>query len=286
LVALVAGAIVGARAALAGERAWLVGGTVRDRLLGSATPDPAPPVTSRVAGPATEDAAAAPATALRSEPWWQDVTSLDGTATTTSSPFEIGRDAIQWRVRWSCPTGHLMVRVPDQARPVVDADCGKGGTGYATRTGPLRLDVTAIGAWHLDVQQQIDTPLIEPSTPAMTAAGSTTVGTGSFYNIDKTGTGTVTIYHQVDGRYSLRLDDFFVSPNVDLQLRLSTLGAPHSSQEFNGAPSELVQTMDVTAGSLNYALPDGLDPTRFRSVVIWCPPVTSAYAAATLPKPR
>ncbi|MDQ6839801.1 MAG: DM13 domain-containing protein, partial [Actinomycetota bacterium] len=82
--------------------------------------------------------------------------------------------------------------------------------------------------------------------------------------------------------YSLRLDDFFVSPNIDLQVRLSTLEAPHGSEQVTGAPSQLVQTMDVTAGSLNYALPDGLDPTRYRSIVIWCPPISSAYAAATL----
>lgn len=56
----------------------------------------------------------------------------------------------------------------------------------------------------------------------MTAPGAATVATGSFYNIDRTGTGNVTIYRQADGRYSLRLDDFFVSPNSDLEIRLST----------------------------------------------------------------
>jgi hypothetical protein len=116
----------------------------------------------------------------------------------------------------------------------------------------------------------------------MTATGSTVVGTGSLYNIDKTGTGKVTIYHQADGRYSVRLEDFFVSPNVDLELRLSALDAPHSSDEFSKAAQEVAATMDVTAGSVNYTLEPGVDPTKYKSLVVWCVPVNSAYAAATL----
>jgi len=116
----------------------------------------------------------------------------------------------------------------------------------------------------------------------MTDSAAVKVASGGFYKIDKTGIGKATVYHQADGRYSIRLEDFFVTPNVDLQLRLSPLEAPHTSPEFINAHSELVATMDVSAGSLNYVVPDGIDPTKFRSIVIWCAPVNSAYAGATL----
>jgi hypothetical protein len=33
---------------------------------------------------------------------------------------------------------------------------------------------------------------------------------------------------------------------------------------------------------MNFLVPAGVDPSRYRSVVIWCPLITSAYAAATL----
>jgi len=260
--------------------------SVRDRLFGSATPEAAAPAASRDAGGPTQDTVAAAPTSLRSSPWWQDVATLEGSGTAASSTFTIGAGAIQWRVKWTCSTGRLVVRAQRQTKPVVDGACPEGAEGYSVQKGPMTVQVAAEGAWRLQIAQQVDIPLVEPPTPAMTASGAITAGAGTFYNIDKTGTGKVTIYRQADGRYSVRLDDFFVSPNVDLELRLSTLEAPHSSQEFGAAPSELVANIDVTAGSLNYAVPAGIDPTRFRSVVVWCVPIKSAYAAATLGGPR
>lgn len=271
LLALIFSAVVGSNAF-----------AVRDRLFGSATPNAAPPAAGRVAGNAAPDTRAAARTNLRSQPWWQDVATLDGSGTTASAPFTIAPGVIQWRVKWTCDSGHLLVRAPRQAKPMVDSACPGGTAGYSTQSGPMTVQVTADGPWHLQVAQQIDAPLVEPPLPAMTAPGATTVGTGSFYNVDKTGMGKVTVYRQADGNYSVRLEDFFVSLNSDLELRLSTLDAPHNSQDVADAQSELVAVMDVTAGSLNYAVPAGVDPTRFRSVVVWCRPISSAYTAATL----
>src|SRR5262249_26978733 len=142
------------------------------------------------------------------------------------------------------------------------------------------LQVTADGPWHLEVAQQIDAPLVEPPLASMTPANA--VATGSVYRIDKTGQGKLTLYRDASGRYSFRLDDFYLSPTSDLELRFSPLDAPKSSQEFQNADSTLVGIMDVTAGSFNFPVPAGVDPTKFRSVVVWCSPIDSAYAAASL----
>lgn len=136
------------------------------------------------------------------------------------------------------------------------------------------------------VEQQIDVPLDEPPLPAMSARGARTVASGAFYRIDQTGKGRVTVYRLADGRYALRLSDFYVSPNVDLELRLSPRQAPKSTPEFMRAPSAFVARLDVTAGSLNFVVPRGVDPTRYRSLVVWCPPTQNAYAAATLKPAR
>lgn len=255
--------------------------SVRDRLFGTATPDAAPPAAGRSVDGTADTVAAAP-TSLRSSPWWQDVTTLEGIGAATSQSFTIAPGAVQWRVKWTCGAGHLVVRAPKQAKPIVDGACPEGAVGYGVQTGPMTVQVTADGPWRLQVAQQVDIPLVEPPLPAMIASGARVAFSGAFYNLDKTGTGKVTIYRQADGKYSVRLEDFFVSPNTDLELRLSTLEAPRSSQEFSSAPSELVVTMDVTAGSVNYAVPAGVDPTKFKSIVVWCVPIKSAYAAATL----
>lgn len=254
---------------------------LRDYFFEPATHDLAPPALGRVTGPPA-DRPAAPSTSLRSQPWWQEVKTVEGAGTMTAPAFMIADGAIQWRVQGTCQSGQIVVRSPSQTRPVVNSLCGGELTGFGTRSGPISLQVTTDGPWKLTVSQLIDMPLIEPLTPAMTAPGSKAIASGSFYNIDKTGIGKVTVYEQADGRYSVRLDDFYVSANADLQLRFSPLEAPRTTEEYLNAKSEFVVVMDVTAGSLNYTVPSGGDPTLYKSVVIWCEPIKSAYAAASL----
>lgn len=91
----------------------------------------------------------------------------------------------------------------------------------------------------------------------------------------------MTFYRLPDGRRALRLQDFYVTPNVDLEIRLSPLRMPHSARQFRSVRSELVHRLVVTVGSMNFVLPHGVEPTRYRSVVIWCENLSSAYAAAT-----
>lgn len=253
---------------------------IRDQLFGSATPEPTVAAGSRVAG------AAAPTTPeptlLRSQPWWQAVTTLEGAGPLTTTPFTIGSDALQWRVKSTCETGRLVVTVPQRPKPLVDANCPGGPDGFSTKTGVTRLKVTAGGPWKLTVEQQVDVPLVEPPLATMTGAGAKPVLQGSFYKIDQSSTGKVIIYRQADGSHALRLDDFFVSPNSDLEIQLSKAKEPHSSKEYTDSPSALVATLDVTTGSLNFVIPDSIDPADYASVVIWCQAVNSAYGAATL----
>lgn len=270
LLAVVISAIVGSNAF-----------SIRDELFGSAVPPPAPVADSRDAFTAIDDKAA-PRTKLRSQPWWQDVETLRGTGSAGSSAFVITDAAIQWRLRPSCTAGRIVVRAPGRPEPLVDTTCAKAAVTEATGSGPMRVDVQAAGQWRIDVEQQIDAPLVEPPRAAMTAAGASKAATGRFYDVEKSGKGTVTAYRQADGRYSLRLERFFVTPTSDLELRLSTHSAPRTTKDYTRAPSKLVSFLDVTAGSLNFSVPAGVDPTQFRSVVIWCAATAQVYAAAKL----
>ena len=272
----------------------LVGGNflgLRESLWGSESPEARPAAASRdVAGqaPGGPTATTAPArdeTVLRSQPWWQGLTKLEGRGSTTATPFTVSQDALQWRAKWTCETGRLLVRVPGQARPVVDAACPGSDTGYGVRKGAVALDVTADGPWALTVDQQVDLPLNEPPLPVMSAPDTKVLFTGSLYRMDQVGTGTLNIYQTADGRRLLRLDSFFVTANVDLELRFSPLEAPRTTEQFMSTPSVWAAPLDVTTGSLNFTLPPEVDPTRYRSVVVWCPIIDSAYAAATLRVP-
>ncbi len=281
LVFLVASGLVGANAFGTRERMW-----------GSETPVARPPAASRDAGAsaaaaadptqATAPAGAPTQSVLRSEPWWQGLTTIDGTGTMTAPAFTVGSGALQWRVRWTCDTGHLTIRAPSQSRPIVDAACPGSDTGYGVRTGPIALQVTADGPWHLIVEQQVDVPLDEPPLAAMTAPGAAPVLRGSFYRVDQVGTGDVTVYHLADGTYALRLDNFFITANSDLEIQFSPLEAPHSTDQVAKAGDVTVATLDVTTGSLNFRIPPNVDPMQYKSIVAWCEVQHSAYAAATL----
>lgn len=280
LAAVVASALVGGNALGSRERLW-----------GSESPAARPAAESRVAGDAppgspTPTTVAAPGrSVLRSQPWWQGLAALEGPGSMTAPAFTVADDAVQWRANWTCETGRLVVRAPSQRRPVVEASCPATGTGYGVRKGPIALEVSADGPWTMGVDQQVDVPLVEAPLPVMTAATTRKASTGSLYRMDQVGTGTVDFYRLADGSHVLRLDDFFVTANVDLELRLSPLEAPRTTQQYMDAPSVWVAPLDVTTGSLNFAVPADVDPSRYRSLVVWCPIINSAYAAATLRAP-
>lgn len=278
-----AGAVLGLLVLLA---ALVVGSDVfgvRESLFGSATPRPRPSAFSRIA---TATPANAQRTQLRSQAWWQTVQFLHGVGSTTTSAFKIDAGANQWRVKYSCRSGRLAARASGKSDAVVNARCPSDKTGTPIvkddMTLSTSLTVTADGRWRMQVDQQVDVPLNEPPLPVMSARGTVPVASGRVYRIDQSGMGRVTFYRLAGGRYALRLAGFYVNPNVDLELRLSSLRAPHSTPKYLKAPSTHVAPLDVTAGSLNFMVPRGVDPTRYGSLVVWCPLITSAYAAATL----
>ncbi|MEX0658838.1 MAG: DM13 domain-containing protein [Egibacteraceae bacterium] len=256
---------------------------VRTQLLGSDVPPPRPAAASRAAEGSA--ATSAEATRVRSSPWWQEVARLDGDGPDTAT-VALDEGALQWRAAWTCEGGSLVVSPDSDREPLVEATCPAEGAGFSTSTGPVGLEVEADGPWTLVIEQQVDVPLVEPPLDAMTAADTVAVATGSFYDMDQTGRGEMVVYRLADGGHALRLEEFFVTQNVDLEIHFSPLDAPRTTDEFLGARSEKVADLEITAGSMNFTVPDGVDPGEYRSVVIWCPPLQSAYAAATLAEPR
>jgi hypothetical protein len=251
---------------------------VRGALFGSATAPPRASAFSRV----DSSAAAATKTVLRSQPWWQQVGRYRGAGTSAANLFRIRDGAIQWRATWRCETGRFTVRAAGDTRPLIDAPCARRATKVLTSRPRGGLQVSADGPWTVRVEQQVDVPLVEPPLAAMSAAGTRTVATGGFYRIDQVGRGRVTIYRLAGGRHALRLRNFYVTANVDLEIRLSPLRKPRTTREYLSARSTFVAPLDVTTGSMNVRVPASVDPRRYRSVVIWCPLIHSAYAAATL----
>ena len=237
--------------------------------------------------PVNQDAAPAQAASRRSQPYWVPVSRFQGTGPLTTPAFAIDPRAIQWRVRWRCERAAFRIqpqRPSGEAygHPLAGASCPKAGVGQSVAGGQFKLDIGAEGAWQAQVEQQVDVPLVEPPTPAMTSPDSRVVASGRFYDIDEKGTGSVKIYRERDGSTSLRLGSFYVTPNVDLEIRFSELERPKSTRQVARAPFKDIVFLKATAGSMNYRIPPGTLSDRVRSVVIWCEITHNAYAAASL----
>ncbi|HJV09073.1 MAG TPA: DM13 domain-containing protein [Acidimicrobiales bacterium] len=225
-------------------------------------------------------------TTKKSQPYWVPVTTVEGTGNTTSKAFTIDAGALQWRVAWHCESAPFSI-VPVNAagqearRKVADAlTCPSDGEGFAADKGGQTLKVTTNGPWKATIEQQVDTPLIEPA-PA-TLASAKVLGTARIHDVDKDGEGTAKIYELANGTRVIRLEDFFVSINSDLELRLSELTDPTSTDEVAKAPFKVVAPLKATVGNMNYEVPKDVDVARYKSIVIWCEITRNAYAAASI----
>lgn len=250
-------------------------------------------VNTRPSGPPTTGAgvnfdtppSSAPGT-RKSQPYWSPVATLEGTGNTTSKSFTIDGAALQWRISWHCETAPFTI-VPVNAagqesrRKLADAlSCPGDGEGFAADKGGQTLKVMTAGGWRATVEQQIDSPLVEPAPAGL--ASARVLGTARVYDVDRDGEGTAKIYELPNGTRLIRLEDFFVSINSDLELRLSESTGPKSTDEAASAPFKVIAPLKATVGSMNYEVPRDVDVSKYQSIVIWCEITRNAYAAASI----
>ena len=115
-----------------------------------------------------------------------------------------------------------------------------------------------------------------PATPEATPFAPVTLASGEFEGTDEFhfGRGTASIIEVQPGRYHLRLQDFSVRNGPDLYVYLSTAADEYADDAFE------VGLLKATDGSFGYDLPAGLDPSRFKSAIIWCKQFSHLFAVA------
>jgi hypothetical protein len=214
------------------------------------------------------------------------VAQFNGAGPSSTPAFTIAGGALQWRLVYHCATSPFTavpVKESGEALPRRLADaaaCGPEGKGYASAPGTYTLRIETAGTWDVKIEQQVDTALIEPLPPALN--GLAPVAAAKVYGVDREGEGTAKLYRLPDGSALIRLEDFYTTINSDLELRLSPLPAPKSTDEIAAAPFASVAPMKATLGTMNYPVPANVDLAGYHSVVIWCEITRNAYAAASL----
>lgn len=116
----------------------------------------------------------------------------------------------------------------------------------------------------------------------MRSADAKVLARGKFFEIERKGRGSATLYRLPGGRLALRMANFATDSNTGLFVWLSEARRPRTTRSAFRARHSEIALLKSTLGDQNYLLPRSIDASRIRSVVIWCAPVQIAYTAATL----
>jgi hypothetical protein len=135
--------------------------------------------------------------------------------------------------------------------------------------------------------QPPETTAAPTETPETTTTTTTTpepsgpmaVGSGAFYGIDHSASGTATVYEQA-GAHVLRFED-----DTDIQNGPDLWVWVLESDSYDGGdPGEFIELGKIkgNVGGQNYELPPEFDPEVHQFVLIWCKRFSVPFAAAPL----
>jgi Electron transfer DM13 len=138
------------------------------------------------------------------------------------------------------------------------------------------LPLTSYAAPHLTNPSQI------VNSQILVAQSPSVVMSGNFMAAEKPTTGMAQIVSE-GGHYYLELDDAFSTSDQgpDLHVLLDSSETPPKTYENMNSPVNLGKLHSYT-GTQRYPLPDAINPTNFKSVVIWCRMANATFGYASL----
>lgn len=94
--------------------------------------------------------------------------------------------------------------------------------------------------------------------------------------------GSATIYRLTDASHVLRLEEFATTNGPDLFVVLSRNANPDADGIGDKGSYVQLDALKGNKGSQNYTLPADVDPSGYKSVVIWCRTFNIVFGYATL----
>ena len=119
------------------------------------------------------------------------------------------------------------------------------------------------------------------TTSATARPGATVLARGMFRSRAHDTSGDVRVLRLGDGSRILRLEDFDTDNGPDLFVYLSEAAPDAPNGDFDSGYVSLGR-LKGNKGDQSYAVPAGVDLSRFESVVIWCKRFTTAFGSAPL----
>ncbi len=123
-----------------------------------------------------------------------------------------------------------------------------------------------------------------PARISVQSAQPVFLATGNFVGADDShkGAGKALVVQLPDGQRFLRFEEFRVTNGPDLYVYLSGHPAPRNRAQLHDGGAVEVARLKGNIGNQNYPLSAGVDPAKFRSVVIYCKQFSVLFATAEL----
>ncbi|MDX3527605.1 DM13 domain-containing protein [Streptomyces sp. ID05-39B] len=125
----------------------------------------------------------------------------------------------------------------------------------------------------------------EPSRSPAPAPGPHTLASGDLISHEHETSGTVKLVRLADGTHVVRLENLDTSNGPDLRVWLTDAPVKQGQagwHVFDDGEYVSLGRLKGNKGSQNYALPEGVDPSAYSSVSIWCDRFDVSFGAAEL----
>ncbi len=163
----------------------------------------------------------------------------------------------------------------NEAVPVFDSGAGASGLPSDAMSGD---EVDAMN----EAMEDEGTPVEDTAADEMPDMPEIIVeASGSFIDRSHPAVGVAEILGDGTGQRFLRFEDFATDNGPDLNVYLSTAAPDAPAGEFD---DDFIDLGDLKGniGPQNYEIPEGVDLSRYRTVVIWCVRFGVAFGAAEL----
>lgn len=148
---------------------------------------------------------------------------------------------------WFAPWNLVVDRTVDEALPSATAPTDEGASTPTASTGD-------------------DTATADPDEDASV----TTLSRGRFASLEHETRGTALVVELADGSRFVRLEDLDTSNGPDLRVMLSSVEPQEDWYVYDDGALLDLGALKGNVGSSNYEIPDDVDPSEFRSIVVWC----------------
>lgn len=138
----------------------------------------------------------------------------------------------------------------------------------------LKVTTLLLMSWALTAPVVLGAPATQPVS----------IATGKFAGTDDIhkGEGRALIVQLASGQRFLRFEEFKVTNGPDLYVYLSGHASPRNKTQLHDGGAFEVGLLKGNIGNQNYELPANLDPTKYKSVVIYCKRFSVLFASAEL----